>query len=490
VKLTFREKNGHISACSNSALALATGEWCALLDHDDLFAESALALVAMEIVEYPNAGMIYSDQDSISRNGVRSNPFFKSDWDPVLFLGQNFVNHLGVYKTSLLREVGGFREGYEGSQDYDLVLRCVERLRPEQVRHIPRILYHWRMVPGSVGASGEEKPYAKEAARRAIADHLVRTGIAGRVEPCPENIDHHRVIFEVPKPEPLVSIMIPMRDRVELLKQCVRSLRERTDYPRTEIIIVDNNSVEEETHRYLSELAASKTARVVEEHGPFNYSRLINRGVLEAKGEIVALLNNDVEAEDQSWLREMVSHAVRPEVGAVGARLWYPDGRMQHGGVTLGFGGVAGDPLSHLPRGHPGYWDRAILARNCSAVTAACMVMRKAVFMEVGGFNQVDLAVNFNDVEFCLHLLARGLQIVWTPYANLTHRESASRGYKRSAADQTQFSRETAYMQRRWGSELLCDPFYSPNLSLQFPGFQPAFPPRWKTCAGIASIAA
>ena len=254
IKLILREQNGHISACSNSALGLATGEWCALLDQDDVFAEHALAFAALEIENHPDAGLIYSDEDKIDAVGLRSNPFFKPDWNPELFLGQNFINHLGVYRTELLRAIGGFREGFEGSQDYDLALRCLERLKPAQVRHIPRILYHWRAVAGSLAAVADAKPYAKEAARRAIGDHLQRQGIAGRVEPCPENIESHRVIYELPDPPPLVSIVIPIRDRVSLLERCIESIRERTDYGPFEIVIVDNGSKEAATHEFLRAL--------------------------------------------------------------------------------------------------------------------------------------------------------------------------------------------------------------------------------------------
>jgi GT2 family glycosyltransferase len=490
VKLTFRERNGRISACSNSALALATGKWCALLDHDDALSENALALIALEIGQYPEAGLIYSDQDSVDRAGVRSNPFFKTDWDPMLFLGQNFINHLGVYKTSLLREIGGFREGYDGSQDYDLALRCIERLPADQIRHIPRILYHWRMVPGSVATSGKEKPYAKDAARRAIADHLVRSGVEGRVEPCPESDDSHRVIYEVPKPEPLVSILMPTRDKVAVLRRCLTSLLERTDYPRMELIIVDNRSIDPETLNFLHELTKQKRVRVLRDSGEFNFSRLNNFAAGHAHGEIIAFLNNDLEIIDGGWLREMVSLASRPEIGGVGARLLSSEGTLQHGGVILGFGGVAGHAYYHQPRGHPGFWNRAWLQHNCSAVTAACMVMRKQAFDEIGGFDEINLSVNFNDVDLCLRLRQRGLQIIWTPYAELIHHESSTRGRLPTLEKAAQLLQEAAYMQKRWGLELLNDPFYSPNLSLQLPGFELAFPPRWQACAGPISIAA
>jgi glycosyltransferase involved in cell wall biosynthesis len=478
IRVTFREKNGHISACSNSALALATGDWCALLDQDDAFAEHALALVALEIDRHPDAGLIYSDEDKIDEDGLRSNPFFKPDWNPELFLGQNYINHLGCYRTDVLREIGGFREGLEGSQDYDLALRCIDRLRPGQVRHIPRILYHWRMVGGSLAAIPNAKPYAKEAARRAIADHCKRQGIPGKVVPCPENAESHRVIHALPEPAPLVSIIIPTRDRAELLKRCVESIRARTDYSPFEILIVDNGSVEEETFRFFREVERDERIRVISESGPFNYSRLNNSAAKQARGDILVFLNNDTEIEDASWLTEMVSHAARAEVGAVGARLWWPDGTLQHGGVVLGLGGVAGHAFPHIPRGHPGYFNRAMLQQNSSAVTGACMAVRKSVFEELKGFDEVNLGVTFNDIDFCLRLTQRGYRVVWTPYANLIHHESASRGHQRTREEQEEFERAVDYMQTTWGAELMHDPFYNPNLSLNPPGFEIAFPPR------------
>ena len=485
IKLTLRKENRHISACSNSALALATGEWCALLDQDDAFAENALAFVALEIVAHSDAGLIYSDEDKIDHHGARSNPFFKTDWNPQLFLGQNYINHLGVYRTSLLREIGGFREGYEGSQDYDLALRCVELLREDQVRHIPRILYHWRMAEGSLAAIPDAKPYAKEAARRAIADSLKRRGVKARVVPCPENPQSHRVIYEMPDPAPLVSIIIPTRDNVALLERCIKSIRERTDYLRVEIIIVDNGSTETKTLEFLRVLEEEKIARVLRDTGQFNFSRLSNRGAGEATGAILAFMNDDVEADERGWLKEMVSQVARQEAGAVGARLWYPNGTLQHGGVIVGLGGVAGVAYYGVPRGHPGYFNRAWLQQNYSVVTAACMLVRKTVFEEAGRFDEAHLGISFNDVDLCLELRKRGFEIVWTPYANLIHRESSSRGHPSTLAQQQQFFREASYMQQKWGPELLCDPFYSPNFSLHWPGFDFAWPPRWKNCGEL-----
>ena len=478
IKVAFRETNGHISAASNSALALATGEWCALLDHDDELAEKALAIVALDIDAHRDAALIYSDEDKIDENGARSDAFFKTDWSPELFLGQNYINHLGAYRTDLLREIGGFREGFEGSQDYDLALRCIERLAPAQIRHVPQVLYHWRTAAGSLAAVVDAKPYAREAARRALADHLRRCKIGGRVEACPENAESHRVVYALPDPPPLVSVIIATRDQAALLEQCIRSLRDRTDYTNLEILIVNNGSQEHATFDLFDTLKRDAGVRVIDDDRPFNFSRLNNEAARVANGEVLAFLNNDVEADEPGWLTEMVSHVVRPEVGAVGARLWFPDGTLQHGGVVLGLGGVAGHVHAGNPRGHPGYFNRAWLQGNYSAVTGACMLVRRSVFEELGGFNEHELTVNFNDIDFCLRLRARGLQVVWTPYANLIHHESASRGHHRSTEEQARFAREAAYMQQKWGAELLTDPFYNPNFSLDLPGYELAFRPR------------
>jgi GT2 family glycosyltransferase len=477
IKVTFRKNNGHIAACSNSALELATGEWCGLLDQDDTLSETALAFVAREIIDHPQAGLIYSDEDKIDIHGMRSSPYFKPDWDPELLLGQNYINHLAVFPTATLRQAGRFREGYEGSQDYDLVLRCTERLQPDQIRHIPRVLYHWRMVGGSIAKTSEAKPYAIEGARRAIAEHLQRRNIPGRVEPCPENRNQHRVIYDLPADLPLVSVIIPTRDRLDLLEQCIRSLREETDYPQMELIVIDNDSVKEETRQFLRNFEREPLSRVVRQSGPFNFSRLNNAAVRVARAELVLFLNNDVTADDRDWLREMV-RALRPEVGAVGARLWYPNGTLQHGGVIVGLGGIAGVSSYRTLRGHTGYFNRVSLQQNCSAVTGACLLVRKSLFEEVGGFNEVNFGVSFNDVDLCLRLRKRHWRIVWTPYANLIHHESASRGTERTSAELAQFLREAGCLQQEWGGELLSDPFYNPNFSLKWPGYDLAFPPR------------
>ena len=477
IKVTFRERNGHIAACSNSALELATGEWIALLDQDDLLAEHALALVAATIVHHLEAGLIYSDEDKIDQSGARCCPFFKPDWNPELLLGQNYINHLATYRYTLLREVGGFREGYEGSQDYDLALRCAERLQLAQIKHVPRVLYHWRMVEGSAAALPEAKPYAPEAARRAIADHLKRRNVSADVVACPENEAWSRVIYGLSSPCPLVSIIVPTRDQVTLLRRCLASIRQKTDYGPIEIVIVDNGSTDPETHTFFRDLVQDASIHIVTDRDEFNFSRLINRGAELARGEILALVNNDIEAEEPGWLREMVSHAVRPETGAVGARLWYPDGRLQHAGVVLGLHGVASHAFQRFPPQPIAPMNRTfVLSQNYSAVTAACMLVRKTIFDDLGGFDE-NLANNFNDVDFCLRLRERGWEIIWTPYANLIHRESASRGPDSGSEESAQLSREATYMQEKWSEQLWRDPFYSPNLSHSV-AFTLAWPPR------------
>ena len=285
IKLVFRATNGHISACSNSALALATGEWCSLLDQDDTLAEHALAMVACELAEHPDAGLIYSDEDKLDLAGARSNPFFKTDWNPELFLGQNYINHLGSYRTSLLRVIGGFREGLEGSQDYDLALRCIERLQAHQVRHIPRILYHWRMVPGSLAEVRDAKPYAKEAARLALNDHLRRSGIAGRAEPCPENIESHRVIYDLPEPRPRVAVIILAKKQSAWLPQCLESVRPSLD-SRDEIIIVSDAGIDADLG-----LAEKRGVTVLQDDFAGSRGRMNNLAAARAAADMLLFLD-------------------------------------------------------------------------------------------------------------------------------------------------------------------------------------------------------
>ncbi|MCP5305430.1 MAG: glycosyltransferase [Chromatiaceae bacterium] len=466
IKVILRDKNGHIAAATNSALTLAEGDWVGFMDHDDLLTENALYHVAREIVGHPDARMLYSDEDKIDDRGTRSAHYFKPDFNPDLMLSHNLVCHFSVYRRDLLNHAGGIREGFEGAQDYDLALRCIAELHPDEIRHIPRILYHWRAVPGSTASGLEAKPYALDAAVRAVQDHLQAKGVQAEVKPSKRIEGMLRVRYPVPEPAPLVSLIIPTRNGLRLLRQCIDSVRAKTGYPNYEIIIVDNQSDEPATIEYLQQLQASGEARVVPYDKPFNYAALNNFAVAKAAGDYLCFLNNDIEVIEGDWLAEMVSHAARPEIGAVGARLLYPDGRLQHGGVLTGLGGVAGHAMKYLSGEAKGYNGRAVLVQNYSAVTAACMVMRREVFEQIGGFDAEHLGVAFNDVDLCLRIREQGYRNLWTPYAELYHHESATRGAENTAEKQARFGKEIAYMKSRWGAGLLRDPAYNPNLTL------------------------
>lgn len=476
IKVKFRSENGHISAASNTALELATGDYVALMDNDDLLPEHALFFVAQAINEHPDAGLLYSDEDKITERDERFGPYFKSDYNPELFLAHNMISHLGVYRRDLMLAVGGFRKGFEGSQDYDLALRVIEQIKPEQIVHIPRVLYHWRAIPGSTALASGEKNYAAEAGRKAIAEHLTRRGLAAVVEPAPHIPPMNRVRFSVPDTPPLVSIIIPTRDRLELLELCIGSLQDKTAYTQFEIIIVDNGSVESRTLAFFDQIRSDRV-RVVRDESPFNFSKLNNLGAREAKGSILCLMNNDIEILTPEWLDEMVSFACQKEIGCVGARLWYPDGRLQHGGVVLGVGGVANHAHYRQSKEAHGYFGRAMLHQSYSAVTAACLVVRREVYEAVNGLDE-DFAVAFNDVDFCLRVRAQGLRNVWTPYAEMVHHESVSRGTEDNPEKLARFHGEVHRMQARWQNELVTDPAYNPNLTLLDPDFSLAWPPR------------
>jgi len=488
VHVTFRAARGHIAAASNTALAMAQGSHVALLDHDDELSPDALLRVAEEISVHPGADIIYSDEDKIDPAGRRCDPYFKPDWNPDLFLSHNLISHLGVYRAALVKAIGGFRAGFEGSQDYDLALRCLSAVHEPCIRHIPNVLYHWRMHAGSTAASAQAKAYAADAAQRAVADFLRRSGAEADVMPAPEAPGMLRVKYRLRAERPLVTLVIPTRNRVALLRTCIDSILTRTSYAPFDIIIVDNGSDDDETLAYLEALAHRAPVTVLRDEGAFNYPRLNNLGVEHARGEVIGLLNNDVEVLTPDWLEEMVRHALRPGIGAVGARLWYPDGTLQHGGVLLGVGGVANHAHKFLRRGEPGQMGRAVLTQNFSAVTAACLVVRKSIYLKVGGLDEA-LPVAFNDVDFCLRLLTKGYRNVWVPYAELLHHESASRGGDDSPEQRARFAEETALMHRRWADRLRTDPAYNPNLTLDRSDFSLAWPPRTQTARHVSRSA-
>ncbi|MEE4676791.1 glycosyltransferase [Pseudomonas alliivorans] len=475
IKVIFREHNGHISAASNSALELATGHFIALMDNDDLLPRHALYWVARTIRENPDAGLIYSDEDKIDLKGVRSSPYFKSDWNEFLFRSQNMVCHLGAYRRDIVNEAGQFRLGFEGAQDYDLALRCIERLDRNQIIHIPRVLYHWRIHAGSTAMAGEEKPYASLAGVRALDEHLQRKGeigVAGL-----SAMGMYRVRYTLPVSLPLVSLVIPTRNAHTLVKQCVDSIKRLTSYENYEIILIDNGSDDPESLEYFAQLDLEENVRVLRDDGPFNYSALNNAAVRIASGELIGLINNDIEVITPDWLSEMVAIALQPNVGAVGARLWYPDDTLQHGGVIVGLGGVAGHSHKDLPKGAPGYFCRAELIQEFSAVTAACLIVRKMVFEQVGGLEEEHLKIAFNDVDFCLKVKEAGYVNVWTPFAELYHHESATRGLEDTPEKQERFAKEIEYIKTRW-PKIQLDYSYNPNLTLDYQDFSLAWPPR------------
>lgn len=469
IKVCFREKNGHISLSSNSAAELATGDWILLFDHDDLLHPFAFYWVVRVANESPNAMLIYSDEDKISETGNRHSPYFKSDWNYDLFLSQNSFSHLGLIKTELFKRIGGFRKGFEGSQDHDLILRAIELIKPEEIIHIPKVLYHWRVHAESTAKSTSSKPYAAIAGERAISDHLARTNNIADVS---FEGYGYRVKYRLPDKEPLVSLIIPTRNGLHLIKQCIESIEKKTLYKNYEIIIVDNGSDDKAALEYFEKLKDRKNFTLIRDDRPFNYSQLNNMAAKHANGELLALINNDIEVISPEWLGEMVSHGLRPNVGAVGAKLLFPDNRLQHGGVILGIGGVANHAHLFIEGKNHGYFARASVIQQLSAVTAACLLVKKSVYDSVGGLDEKNLTVAFNDVDFCIRLNKAGFRNIWTPYALLYHHESATRGQDTSLEKRARFIGEVNYMLNTWEKELANDPFYNPNLNMDFPDFK------------------
>lgn len=463
IKPVFRDKNGHISAASNSALEEATGEWIALLDHDDELHQHALFYVVKTINEKPNTQLIYSDEDKMDESGKRIDPHFKSSWNLDLLYSQNYVSHIGVYRADIIKRIGGFRLGYEGSQDYDLLLRYSREIDHTNIVHIPKVLYHWRMVEGSTALGSGEKSYTTEAGIKALEDHFSALGKSVKVEE-----GKHDNIYKVNwllDSEPLVSLIIPTYNGHDITKQAIDSILEKSTYRNFEILLVDNNSNDPQSLAYFEDIDRHEQVRVLRYPHPFNYSAINNFAAKHANGEIIGLINNDVEVISPEWLAEMVSHAQREDVGCVGAMLYYPNDTIQHAGVIIGIGGVGGHSHKHFKRGEHGYFSRLNIVQNLSAVTAACLVVRKSVFYEVNGLNETELTVAFNDVDFCLKVQAAGYRNVWTPYAELYHYESISRGAEDNPEKVARFNMEANYMRLTWNTDKVVDRYYNKNLS-------------------------
>lgn len=463
IKIRRLERNVGIAAASNAALDLASGDYIGLLDNDDELSRDALTEVA-QCISAEGADFLYSDEDKLDDLGRHVEPHFKPDYSPDYFLTNNYICHFSVVRRELLNKAGGFREGFDGAQDFDLFLRVAEHA--DRIAHIPKVLYHWRKIAGSTAAAASAKPKSTEAGRRAVAESLDRQGVSARVEfgPFPNTFNTRRVLREQPR----VNIIVPFRDKPDLLKTCMNSILSKSSYQNFEIIGVDNNSQDVETRETIHELQRSDSrVRFLRFDAPFNYSAINNFAARNTDGEHLLLLNNDTEVLTSDWIEAMLEHSQRPEVGAVGAKLLYPDGTLQHAGVVIGLGGVAGHPHLFLPADHPGYFARAQLTQNMSAVTFACAMTRRQVFEQLGGLNEQDLTIAFNDVDYCLRAREAGYLIVYTPNAVLYHHESKSRGYEDNPEKQKRFAAETAYIQRRHAETLKKgDPYYNPNLSL------------------------
>ncbi len=462
-----RSENGHICAASNSALSLADGDYVALLDHDDCLFEHALLEVASTVQANPDAELLYSDEDFIDEDGRRFAPHYKPDWNPALALSHNYVTHLAVYRRSLIEAVGGFREGagVEGAQDYDLLLRCSARVRAGvgSIVHIPKVLYHWRAHEGSTALGSDQKSYTSMAGQRALQDYLDAAGTAGRAEATDDD-NLYRVAYPL-EWEPLVSLLIPTRDMLAVVRPCVESILTQSTYRNFEILILDNQSAEPETLEWFRLIQQQdRRVRVLAYDQPFNYSAINNFGVACARGEILGLVNNDIEVITPGWIEELTSLAIQPENGCVGALLYYPDDTVQHAGVILGLGGYAAHSHRGSPRGSQGYFNRLKVRQNLSAVTGACLFVRKSVYEQVGGLDEA-YTVAYNDVDFCLRVQAAGYLNVFTPFAELYHHESKSRGQEDTPEKIARFDEEKARLADRWGALLQRDPFYNPNLT-------------------------
>jgi GT2 family glycosyltransferase/tetratricopeptide (TPR) repeat protein len=444
----------------NTALTAAKGEHIAFIGPGDTLSPTAIFLVIDELNRSRSANLIYADEDTIDAIGRRADPHFKSDWNPDLFYSYNYMGDFAVCRTTTVRDAGGLRPEFKSAEIYDLLLRVIEQSQAAQIRHLPFVVYHRR----SESPAPEEDA---QTARRALREHFERTGESEIKIVAATDKRFHRITRPVPQPRPLVSLIMPTGGgNVDLLRRAVAGILNETDYDNLELIILYNTPTRQEAFYFFEEIGSDPRVRIVNSHGGFNFPRIVNIGVAEARGDLVCLVNDDVGIIHGDWLDEMVGHALRPDVGVVGAMLYYPNDTIQHAGVILGLGdvdGVAAHVQRGLSRGDSGYFHRAALTQNLSCVTAACMVVRREVFLEVGGFDE-KLVVDFNDVDFCVTVRNRGYLIVWTPYAELYHYEALSRGLPDTPKKQLRFARDLGYLREKWGSTIFDrDPYFNPN---------------------------
>ena len=464
IKISFRDTSGHISEASNTAANLASGDFIAMLDHDDKLREHSLLLIVKTIEENEDVALLYSDEDKIDERDQRFSPFFKPCWNPDLLRSQNYICHLLVVRSTEFFRHKGFRIGFEGSQDWDLLLRLTEELNPNEIVHIPKILYHWRATKNSTALSVSNKDYSTKSSLKTLHEHYNRTNSS--FSPIVLSNGYFGSISSQ-KDLPSVSIIIPTRNGGKVLSRCINSIVDKTNYDNYEIVIIDNNSDDAETLNLFKDFKSKiLNLKISTDTSPFNFSALNNKVAKSINSRVLVFLNDDTEILENAWLSELAIHSIRKEIGAVGGKLLYPNGTIQHAGVILGIGGVAGHAFRTFPEDYSGQMNRANLIHNVSAVTGACLAIENRKFQIVGGFDDKKLAVAFNDVDICLKLLKKGFRNLYLPQVKLLHHESYTRGMEDNPVKQARFRRETETMLERWKDILKNDPCYNPNLTL------------------------
>lgn len=476
IKLKQNLQHLGIAGVQNLALVESNGSFVGFLDHDDLLHKDALRLVSLVIQSNPSLQFIYTDEDKIDCTGHHFDPYFKPDWNPDLLHSQNYINHFSVYSKQLITRMGGFRTGFDGAQDWDLLIRSEKQLFPQEVFHIPVVMYHWRSVKGSTAFKEDEKKDIVSKQRAVLSAYLSENKIDANIERLPNGFWNINRTLKSEKPG--VTIIIPTRDKTSLLKTCIESIKDKTSYPSYEILVVDNQS-NSETKSLLKKWEISKGIQILDYDLPFNYSQMNNRAAKISQSKVLIFLNNDVQVLSSDWIENLVVNAVRPEIGAVGGMLYYPNGYIQHAGIVLGIGGVAGHIYQGFYKGYSGQFGRAQLSQNYSAVTGSCMAIERSKFLQVEGFDEDNLPIAFNDVDLCLKLTDFGYRNLWLPNVEMIHKESASRGYEDDSMESAQrFRKESKFIKDKWGKGLLMDPAYNPNLNLERFDASISQPPR------------
>ena len=463
IKYKFLNENKGISENTNIAIDMATGEYVGFLDHDDLLSQDALFEVIKVINENEKVDFIYSDEDKIDENYERFEPYFKPDYSPETLACNNYITHFVVVKKELINKVGKLNSEFNGAQDFDFVLRATNEAK--KIIHISKILYHWRVHKSSTANVADAKPYAYEAGLKAVDAHLKRMGKKALVEDGQDIPGIYKIKYEI-KGNPKVSILIPNKDNVNLLKTCIDSILKITSYANYEIVVIENNSVKKETLEYYDEISKNEKVRIINSGiKEFNYSAIINFGVRNVDGEFVLQLNNDTKVLNSDWLENMIGYAQNKEIGAVGARLYYGDKTIQHAGIIIGLSGIAGNQLVNLPYGKHAYFGREAATRNVAAVTGACLLCRRELYEEVGFMDEEKFKVAFNDVDFCLKLLEKGYRNIYNPYCELMHYESKSRGYEYTEEQEKRFNQESENFKSKWKKYIDYDPYYNVNFT-------------------------